>query len=177
MSNTPRTRFSRTRPSSGSTRTSTNWAPKAWTQCPFGILTASTPCRYLARGVLVPGVRGNALASGSGGRPVLRAESRRWHAPPRSRVWCPGPRGRGLTAVEAQGLRRLSLRGIARQVGIAAPSVYLHFPDLDLLLAAVVEQGFDRLTIATNAAAQDAADTAEALRARCRAYCHFALEQ
>jgi DNA-binding transcriptional MerR regulator len=45
---------------------------------------------HLARGVLVPGVRGNALGSGSGGRPVLRAESRRWHAPPRSRVWCPG---------------------------------------------------------------------------------------
>jgi AcrR family transcriptional regulator len=81
-----------------------------------------------------------------------------------------------MSTVEAQGLRRLSLRGIARQVGIAAPSVYLHFPDLDHLLAAVVEQGFDRLTIATNAAAQDAADPAEELRARCRAYCRFALE-
>jgi AcrR family transcriptional regulator len=81
-----------------------------------------------------------------------------------------------ISTVEAQGLRRLSLRGIARQVGIVAPSVYLHFPDLDLLLAAVVEQGFDRLTIATNAAAQDAADTAEELRAPCRASCHFALE-
>ena len=33
-----------------------------------------------------------------------------------------------------------------------------------------------RALLATNAAAQDAADTAEELRARCRAYCHFALE-
>jgi AcrR family transcriptional regulator len=81
-----------------------------------------------------------------------------------------------MATVEAQGVRRLSLRGIARQVGIAAPSVYLHFPDLDHLLAAVVERGFDRLTIATNVAAQDTADPAQELRARCRAYCHFALE-
>jgi AcrR family transcriptional regulator len=81
-----------------------------------------------------------------------------------------------MSTAETQGLRRLSLRGIARQVGIAAPSVYLHFPDLDHLLAAVVEQGFDRLTIATNAAARDAADPAEELRARCRTYCSFALE-
>jgi AcrR family transcriptional regulator len=68
------------------------------------------------------------------------------------------------------------LRGVARQVGIAATSVYLHFPDLDHLLAVVVEQGFDRLTLATSAAARDVTDPAEELRARCRAYCHFALD-
>jgi hypothetical protein len=38
------------------------------------------------------------------------------------------------------------------------------------------QTGFDRVTIATNAAAQDVADPAEELRARCRAYCRFALE-
>ena len=54
--------------------------------------------------------------------------------------------------------------------------MYLHFPDLDHLLAAVVEQGFDRLTVATGGAARDVADPAEELRARCRAYCHFALD-
>ena len=81
-----------------------------------------------------------------------------------------------MASVEARGARQLSLRGIARQVGIAATSVYLHFPDLDHLLAAVVEQGFDRLTLATSAAARDIADPAEELRARCRAYCHFALD-
>jgi AcrR family transcriptional regulator len=65
---------------------------------------------------------------------------------------------------------------LERRVGVAATSVDLHFPDLDHLLAAVVEQGFDRLTAATSAAARDVADPAEELRARCRAYCHFALD-
>jgi AcrR family transcriptional regulator len=81
-----------------------------------------------------------------------------------------------MATVEARGARQLSLRGIARQVGIAATSVYLHFPDLDHLLAVVVEKGFDRLTLATSAAARDVTDPAEELRARCRAYCHFALD-
>lgn len=81
-----------------------------------------------------------------------------------------------MATVVSNGSPQLTLRGIARQVGIAAPSVYLHFPDLDHLLAAVVEQGFARLTVATTEAARDVADPAEELRARCRAYCQFALE-
>ena len=70
----------------------------------------------------------------------------------------------------------LSLRGVAREVGIAATSVYLHFPDLEHLLAAVMQEGFDRLTFATTQAAEGIADPADELRARCRAYCHFGLE-
>jgi AcrR family transcriptional regulator len=99
----------------------------------------------------------------------------------------PNPRGTGdrlraellsaaLAMVEAQGARQLSLRGIARRVGIAATSVYLHFPDVDHLLAAVVAQGFDQLTAATTMAARGIADPAEELRVRCRTYCHFALD-
>jgi AcrR family transcriptional regulator len=80
-----------------------------------------------------------------------------------------------LALVEAEGARQLSLRGIARRVSIAATSVYLHFPDVDHLLAAVVEQGFEQLTAATNTAACGIADPAEELRVRCRTYCHFAL--
>jgi AcrR family transcriptional regulator len=96
------------------------------------------------------------------------------------------PRGQGgrlrqelLTAATAalqeRGSGRLTLRGLARQVGVTAPSVYLHFPDLDHLLAAIVEQAFEDLTRATNVAARGATDEAEELRARCRAYCHFGL--
>jgi AcrR family transcriptional regulator len=77
--------------------------------------------------------------------------------------------------VEARGARHLTLRGLARQVGVTAPSVYLHFPDLDHLLAAVVEQGFEDLTRAAGRAARQRMDPAEELRARCRAYCRFAL--
>jgi len=52
--------------------------------------------------------------------------------------------------VETYGARQLTLRGLARQVGVSAPSVYLHFPNLDHLLAALVVQGFEDLTAATS---------------------------
>jgi len=81
-----------------------------------------------------------------------------------------------LSMVESEGARGLSLRRVAQRVGIAATSVYLHFPDVDHLLAAVVGRAFERLTVATNEAARDASDPAEELRARCRAYCHFAVD-
>lgn len=85
---------------------------------------------------------------------------------------------RAATAlVESEGVRQLSLRSVARAVGIAATSVYLHFPDLDALLGAVVARGFDELTAATNAAAAPFEEPAQQLRARCRAYCRFGLER
>jgi AcrR family transcriptional regulator len=81
-----------------------------------------------------------------------------------------------LALVESEGVRELSLRRVARQAGVAATSVYLHFPDVDHLLSAVVGGAFDRLTAATNEAAQHARDPVDELRLRCRAYCHFALD-
>lgn len=71
---------------------------------------------------------------------------------------------------------RLSLRSIARQVGIAATSVYLHFPDVDHLLAAVVADSFGKLTATTARAAELATGPVDELRRRCQAYCRFALE-
>jgi AcrR family transcriptional regulator len=79
-------------------------------------------------------------------------------------------------SIEATGARQLTLRALARRVGVSAPSVYLHFPSLDHLLAAVVQQAFADLTDAASAVARNVADPAEELRARCRAYCRFALE-
>jgi AcrR family transcriptional regulator len=73
-------------------------------------------------------------------------------------------------------LRRLTLRGIARRLGIAATSIYLHFPDTEHLAIAAMEQSFADLGAATAAAAAGISDPAEELLARCRAYCHFALE-
>ena len=70
----------------------------------------------------------------------------------------------------------LTLRGVARRVGIAATSIYLHFPDTEHLAVAATEQSFADLTAAAAAAAAGISDPAEALLARCRAYCHFALE-
>src|SRR5580692_2311291 len=73
-------------------------------------------------------------------------------------------------------LDRLTLRGVAREVGIAATSVYLHFPDAEHLAVAALEQTFAQLTATTSAAAAAHADPADALLARCRAYCQFGLD-
>jgi AcrR family transcriptional regulator len=73
-------------------------------------------------------------------------------------------------------LDRLTLRGVAREVGIAATSVYLHFPDAEHLAVAALEQTFAELSATTSAAAAGYADPAEALLARCRAYCQFGVD-
>ena len=77
---------------------------------------------------------------------------------------------------ETGSLDGLTLRGVARRVGIAATSIYLHFPDTDHLAVAATQQIFADLTAAAAAAAAGIIDPGEALLARCRAYCHFALE-
>ena len=69
----------------------------------------------------------------------------------------------------------LTLRGVARRVGIAAPSIYRHFTDADELKMAVVQRAFADFARARDAAAGAAADPAAALLARCRAYTGFAL--
>jgi AcrR family transcriptional regulator len=71
---------------------------------------------------------------------------------------------------------RLSLRAVARRVGIATTSIYLHFPDLDHLLDAVVDRSFTELAATGAKAGKRASDPADELRKRCRAYCRFALE-
>jgi AcrR family transcriptional regulator len=77
---------------------------------------------------------------------------------------------------ETGGLEGLTLRGVARRVGIAATSIYLHFPDTDHLAAAATEQTFADLTAVAAAAAAGISDPDQALLARCRAYCHFGLD-
>jgi AcrR family transcriptional regulator len=74
------------------------------------------------------------------------------------------------------GFEGLTLRGVARRVGIAATSIYLHFPDVEHLAVAATEQTFADLTAAAAAAAAGISDPGAALLARCRAYCHFGLE-
>jgi AcrR family transcriptional regulator len=80
-----------------------------------------------------------------------------------------------IAIVEENGAK-LTLRSVARRVGIAATSVYLHFPDTDHLLDAVVQRNFAQLTATAAEAAKEEQDQAEQLRKRCRAYCRFGLE-
>src|SRR6516165_3717941 len=69
----------------------------------------------------------------------------------------------------------LTLRGVARRVGIAAPSIYRHFTDAGELKMAVVQRAFADFAQARDAATPAGGDPAAALLARCRAYTAFAL--
>lgn len=70
----------------------------------------------------------------------------------------------------------LSLRAVARQVGVSAPSLYDHFADLAEILDAVADRGFTMLTETVTAAAVGNDDPRQALSTGCRAYLRFATE-
>jgi AcrR family transcriptional regulator len=70
----------------------------------------------------------------------------------------------------------LSLREVARRLGISAPSIYRHFPDVEHLKLAVVERAFSQFSKERDAARRDIHDPLLALLAGCRAYCEFATE-
>ncbi|MCC6829854.1 MAG: WHG domain-containing protein [Thermoleophilia bacterium] len=67
----------------------------------------------------------------------------------------------------------MSLRAVAAEAGVAAPSIYQHFPDKHALVQAVQAARFAELRAVIEAAAARAADPAEELRRRGRAYCRF----
>ncbi len=72
----------------------------------------------------------------------------------------------------------VTLRAVAREVGIAAPSIYTHFPDRDAIVMAVVAGVFDELTEAIEAGMESAGqDPVDRLVAGCQAYVAFALER
>ena len=78
----------------------------------------------------------------------------------------------------AQGVshEKLSLRAVAREVGIAATSVYLHFPDKMSLLLAVYQEHFEVLARHLEEAVAEHAAPADQLHAIAHAYCRFAGE-
>ncbi|MET1072143.1 MAG: TetR/AcrR family transcriptional regulator [Umezawaea sp.] len=70
----------------------------------------------------------------------------------------------------------VTLRAIAREAGIAAPSIYPHFADRDAILDAVVGRAFEQLGRAAEAAGAGAESGAAQVRAICHAYLDFARE-
>ncbi|MBP2322805.1 AcrR family transcriptional regulator [Kibdelosporangium banguiense] len=73
------------------------------------------------------------------------------------------------------GERAVTLRAVAREAGIAAPSIYPHFPCQQAILRAVVHAAFAELTDHLEAAVIAAGeDTAQRLYAACHAYLDFA---
>jgi AcrR family transcriptional regulator len=66
----------------------------------------------------------------------------------------------------------VTLRGVARRIGISAPSIYAHFADRDAILLAVAREAFAELADHLAGAAGSA--PAAHLRAVCAAYLEFA---
>jgi len=82
----------------------------------------------------------------------------------------------GLTMLgESAGADSLSLRELARRVGVSAPSVYRHFPDKESLMTALAEDGLKRLGAGQHEAAAAAGGGKEGFAATGRAYVRFAL--
>jgi AcrR family transcriptional regulator len=71
----------------------------------------------------------------------------------------------------------VTLRAVAREIGIAAPSIYPHFADRDSIVMAVVARLFDELTAAIQEGARSAGeDPVERLLAGCEQYVQYGLQ-
>jgi AcrR family transcriptional regulator len=69
----------------------------------------------------------------------------------------------------------LTLRAVAREVGVAATSVYLHFADIQSLVVAVADRQFGELIQVLDGAFAAVASPRERVVAGCVAYCEFGL--
>jgi AcrR family transcriptional regulator len=81
----------------------------------------------------------------------------------------------GLKALETTDFADLSLRQLARDVGVSATAVYRHFPDKQALMSALANAGIEQLGLFQQKAAIEAQGTVDAFAATGRAYVRFAL--
>ncbi len=70
--------------------------------------------------------------------------------------------------------RLVTLRSVARRIGIAAPSIYPHFPDQPSIMMAVVRREFEALAVQLREARDREVDPRERLVAICLAYLEVA---
>ena len=71
----------------------------------------------------------------------------------------------------------LTLRGVAREAGVAAPSVYPHFADLNALVIELIRRQLADLTTAVRTAVASTGTPVEALMNAARAYVRWGLER
>jgi len=71
----------------------------------------------------------------------------------------------------------VTLRAVARRVGISAPSIYTHFPDREAIVDAIVNDAFADFNAAIDTAVVSASMQPAKLRAGCAAYLRFAQER
>ena len=83
----------------------------------------------------------------------------------------------GLELIQRQGIQALTLRKIAKRLGVSQSAPYRHFKDKDALLAAIGEAGFIQFANAVEAARKQAGDGfAAQMDAMALAYTRFADE-
>ena len=83
----------------------------------------------------------------------------------------------GLTILATEGVHALSLRAVARRAGVSQTAPYRHFANKEALLAAIAEEGFVRLAMATRSVIADfPGDPQAQLAAAHAAYVQFALD-
>jgi AcrR family transcriptional regulator len=78
-----------------------------------------------------------------------------------------------LAIIEAEGPERLSLREVARRLGVSHQAPYRHFPSRDHLLAEIIARGFEAFARHLDAR-PESADPGADLRAMGEAYLDFA---
>jgi AcrR family transcriptional regulator len=79
-------------------------------------------------------------------------------------------------AVEEEGLAALSLRALARKIGVSHGAPARHFPDKTALLTALATEALDRFQAAMREAGEKGDSALERYRAIGRCYVRFAIE-
>ena len=79
--------------------------------------------------------------------------------------------------IAEKGVEGVTMRGLAEQIGVSRTAPYRHFVDKAALLAAVAEDGFNRLNARVrDAKTQNAGDPLLSFRQMCLVYVEFAVE-
>ena len=82
-----------------------------------------------------------------------------------------------LAVFRSEGIRGLTLRNIAREMGRTPAALYRYYASKDDLLAALCAEGFRTMGAALRAARMEAPATKEGARAGIRAYLDFAIRE
>jgi AcrR family transcriptional regulator len=82
----------------------------------------------------------------------------------------------GLRLIATRDAQDVSLREVARGVGVSATSVYRHFPDKHALMTALAHEGLKQLGTAQRLASDAAGGGEAGFAATGRAYVRFALD-
>ena len=83
----------------------------------------------------------------------------------------------GLELLRKGGVEALSLRAVARRVGVSQTAPYSHFQDKRMLVAAVAAEGFRRFRAHLEKATAKSADAEQAMQSLAQSYVNFACQE